>query len=140
MIFMAEFDCPICKRPVHISEYLRSVFKGDLYALWAACAVTHQRHEHTQYYDRSWKFKSYARRNPEYENHDQFKILVNNRCKRNLIRAAKKNFPWKEAKPFIEGFLKLQNNDSKTLKLINRILHLNMFKEQETLDKYAAEC
>ena len=135
---MAEFDCPLCGRQVRISEYLRSVFKGDLYALWAACTVTHVRHDHQAYYDRTWRCRSYAARNPEYQGHDQFKILVNNRAKRRLIRAAKKNFPWKEAKPFIEGFLKLQSNDTNTLKLINRILHINMFKEQETLDKYDA--
>jgi hypothetical protein len=130
------FTCPICKHAVHISPYLQGIFKGDIYALWAACLTTHQRHEHTNYYDRSWRSGSYQKKNPEYENHDQFKILVNNRCKRNLIRAAKKNFPWPTAKKLIQGFIKLQNNDEKTLHLIDKILHLHHFVKQERLDKY----
>ena len=109
-----------------------------MYALWAACAVTHVRHDHQSYYDRSWKSWSYQKKNPEYENHDQFKILVNNRAKRRLIRAAKKKFPWPTAKKFILGFMKLQNNDEKTVKLIDKVLHLHQFVKQARLDKY--EC
>ncbi len=117
-----NFICPICKKVVEPSDYLHGIFSDDEYAEYAANLITHYRHEHINYYDKAWKFPEYAEKIPEYTNHDQFKDTVNNRAKRVLIRAIEKNFKKEDALPLIRGFLKLKNNDEKTLELIKKFV------------------
>jgi hypothetical protein len=98
---------------------LHEIFRDDYYAEWAANLVTHYRHFHIKYYDRSWRSSAYASKNPEYREHEDFKIKVNNRAKRQLIRALRRT-RWPERFKVIKGFLKLMHNDKKTIKLIMR--------------------
>ncbi len=115
---VVQFTCPICFGLASHSEYLHEIFKDDPWAEYAACLVTHYRHQHVTYYDKSWRSWRYASKNPEYKNHNQFKIIVNNRAKRQLIRAARKTFSRVESDKLINGFAKLQYNDEATIKLI----------------------
>lgn len=132
-----DFVCPFCSKSVKRSEYLHEVFQHDVYADYAANLVTHFRHDHIVYYNRSCNSFSYAKKSGfNGMGYDSFKAMVNNRAKRQLIRAAKKNFPWAKAKPLIAGFLRLEHNDRKTLMLIDRILKVNYFVKQTRLDGY----
>lgn len=115
--------CPICKTFVEGSEYLYNrAFPNDYYAYWIANLVKHYRHEHIRYYDLSWKYWWYGEKNPEYANrtHEEFKIIVNNRAKRQLIRAILKdeNLPQQCKENLIKAVLKLQHNDEKTIKTV----------------------
>lgn len=119
-----KFICPLCNNEIHRSEYLNSIFEDDNYAEWAANLVTHYRHDHIRYYDLSWQNWRYANKNPEYqhaETHEDFKEVVNNRAKRQLIRAIKKNFSKDISRCLIFSFLKLQSNDEKTIELIHKV-------------------
>jgi len=127
--FDKSFDtyCPICKVFVEGSEYLHEeAFPDDYFAYWIANLVKHYRHEHVRYYDLSWRYWSYGDKNPEYKKlgHDGFKILVNNRAKRQLIRAILKdeNLSGYGKQKLIQAVLKLQYNDGKTVELVNRTL------------------
>ena len=118
--------CPICGEFVNFfSEYLREEFE-DNFEYTVACLVTHYRHEHIRYYDRSWKYWWYGEKNPEYRNvsHDEYRIVVNNRAKRQLIRAFVKdpNLKLDGKKRFIEAFKSLMFNDEKTEELIDKSL------------------
>ena len=119
--------CPICKDLVEGSEYLYyQAFPDDYFAYWIASLVTHYRHGHINYYDRSWMFWRYAEKNPEYQkmSHEEYRILVNNRAKRQLIRAILKdeNLPRRVKIELIKSVLKLQHNDGKTIELVNKAL------------------
>jgi len=48
-----QFMCPLCQRCVRRSPYLRRVFTDDPWGEYAASLVTHYRHEHIRYYERS---------------------------------------------------------------------------------------
>ena len=54
-----NFVCPICGRSIPKSAYLHEVFAGDVWAEYAANTVTHYRHEHVHYYNRSCDFRGY---------------------------------------------------------------------------------
>ena len=116
------FICPICGHSIPKSPYLHEVFVGDPWAEYAANIVTHYRHSHINYYNRSCDYRGYRNKNPAYTNHEDFKIIVNNRAKRQIIRAAAKNFPSRAVMSLLEGFLKLQHNDDKTIALIKKIV------------------
>jgi len=118
-----KFMCPICNNQIPMSEYLSTVFPDDKYAEWAANLVTHYRHYHIKYYDASWQNSRYGDKNLEYrysDNHEDYKEIVNNRAKRQLIRKIVKNFQKDVAIPLVCGFLKLQSNDEKTIELIEK--------------------
>lgn len=120
-----KFVCPLCGSNIIRSDYLSTVFGDDKYAEWAANLVTHYRHGHIRYYDLTWKNWRYANKNPEYQcsdTHEDFKEIINNRAKRQLIRAIKKNFSKDIATCLIYSFLKLQSNDEKTVELIRKNL------------------
>jgi len=122
-----ETYCPLCESFVSGSKYLyEEAFPDDYYAYWIANLVKHYRHEHIRYYDRSWRYWYYAEKNPEYQKlgHDGFKILVNNRAKRQLIRAILKDEYLKEEckEKLIEAVLKLQHNDEKTIETVHKAL------------------
>jgi len=114
--------CPICRNfIVKGSEYLLKTF-GVSYTYWVACLVTHYRHHHIRYYDLSWKNPWYRKKNKEYTNYEEFKKLVNNRAKRQMIRAILKdeNFTVEGKKKLIESFSNLMHNDKKTEELIKK--------------------
>ena len=120
--------CPLCSYSIQNSEYLADVFENQPYVYWSACLLTHYRHSHINYYDASWKNPYYAEKNREYYkmSHDEYKTLVNNRAKRQMIRGLVKNtvFDKETKKELIEGFLKLQFNDEKTKALIERKIEI----------------
>jgi len=129
MVINANFIyCPICKHFTYFySEYLDEAFKDDDFTYNAACLVTHYRHDHIRYYDNSWKYWYYRDKNPEYKKltHDEYRILVNNRAKRQLLRAIYKDSNLKpECKiKLIKAFKNLQHNDDKTNELIDKLLN-----------------
>lgn len=114
--------CPLCGAHITHSYYLRKVFERDNFAYWAACLVTHYRHNHIKYYDRTWRSSSYSSKNPAYKHlgYEEFKKLVNNRAKRQIIRGIVKHakFPPREKRFLIDGFSRLQFNDAMTTVLI----------------------
>lgn len=122
--------CPLCKAKITFySEYLEEIFieeQNDEFAYWFACLVTHYRHEHINYYDRTWQYSGYKSKNPEARDlsHDEFKIKVNNRAKRQLIRAIvkDKSLSARQKKLFLLASRKLQYNDEKTSELIKKQL------------------
>jgi len=120
---MFDLPCPICGFRIAGSEYLHSVFPFEPYAEWAACAVTHHRHQHIRYYDRSWQNYHYGAKS-QYSKmtHEEFKAMVNNRGKRQLIRALDKSKTPKQDKiGLFLGFSRLQANDNDTDRLIYRM-------------------
>jgi hypothetical protein len=116
------FICPICGHIITKSPYLHEVFVGDPWAEYAANTVTHYRHGHVNYYNRSCDYRGYRNKNPAYTNYEDFKKIVNNRAKRQIIRAVAKSFPPRVVLSLLEGFLKLQYNDEKTIVLIKKIV------------------
>ena len=118
--------CPVCMdfNFSIYSDYLYDVFKDDYFAYMAAVLVTHYRHGHISYYDRSWKYPWYREKNKEYKSYEEFKILVNNRAKRQILRKIKKDKNIKQdAKiSLVKAFKKLQFNDEKTDELVEKIL------------------
>lgn len=119
--------CPICDREVRRSDYLRGVFRDDEWAEFAACCVTHYRHDHINYYDSTLHSTAYARKNRDYNgDYDEFKARVNNRAKRQLLRAAARSRRWGgvwSTRSLAAGMAKLQHNDAETIALIEKILH-----------------
>jgi len=113
-----SFDCDIQ------SDYLKNIFKKNKFAYWASVLVTHYRHEHITYYDKSWRFSRYREKNYEYKDYDSFKAIVNNRAKRQIIRKVIKDSAIKTdvKKSLINGFKFLQKNDDKTIELIEKTL------------------
>lgn len=121
--------CPKCERVFRYSGYLRFAFFGDRPGCHAAALVTHYRHEHVASYDRAWQDPHYARRIPYYDR-DLMREEVNNRAKRQLIRAIKKHVANETYPPtapvnaleLIRAFTRLQSNDDKTQELISQTL------------------
>lgn len=128
--FENEFfmKCPLCNSLIQNSLYLANNFEHKPFAYWSACLVTHYRHNHINYYDASWKNPYYADKNREYTamSHDNYRTLVNNRAKRQLMRGIVKNttFDIETKKHLIEGFKELQYNDEKTNTLLEKKLLL----------------
>ncbi|AFL94902.1 hypothetical protein CL1_0697 [Thermococcus cleftensis] len=121
--------CPICNSFVEGSPYLRlSVFPDDEYAYWIAALVTHYRHHHIQYYDKTLSNPRYGEKNKEFqtlgEDYDAFKEVVNNRAKRQIIRAILRDDFLDEThkENLIRAVLRLQNNDDKTIELVEKTL------------------
>lgn len=122
--------CPFCERQVYIgSEYLREVFIDNDFTYWFACLVTHYRHEHIRYYDNCWRNPGgYGDKNPEYKynTHEDFRKIINNRAKRQIIRTMikDKSLLIKEKKMLLLGAGELQYNDEKTKELLEKQLKL----------------
>jgi len=116
--------CPICQSfDANGSDYLLRIF-DETHTYWIACLVTHYRHFHIRYYDRSWRYPWYREKNKEYTSHEEFKKKVNNRAKRQLIRAIMKdkNLTASGKAVLVESFKKLMYNDEKTEELITKSL------------------
>lgn len=120
--------CPGCKKAVSHNGYLRVLFRDDRPAMHAAMLVTHYRHEHVASHDRAWSNRRYAKAIPGYD-YDIYKMNVNNRAKRQLIRAIQKHViagtysdtaqPWQE---LVRAFGNLRDTDSMTDELIEKVL------------------
>lgn len=115
--------CPKCKKTINFeSDYLREIFKDDDFSYWFATLVTHYRHEHITYYDKSWQSSRYKSKNPEayYNDHETFKQIVNNRIKRQLLRLIIKDnkFNIREKKLYLLASRNMKYNDNKTKEFI----------------------
>lgn len=91
-----------------------------------------------RYYDRSWKVPAYAEKNPEYaDGHEAFKAKVNNRAKRNLIRALVKSRTVKDQDKInlIKAVIKMQHNDKETLILRRKMLDKLRHKTNSRYEK-----
>lgn len=74
-----RFYCPICDSWKEGSDYLFQVISSKN-QLWIANMVTHYRHNHIRYWDNSVNYIS------KFLDYDLQKQIVNERCKRNIIR------------------------------------------------------
>lgn len=120
---MTDIKCPLCHADIRASEYLHYVFPDDIYAEIMANLIGHYRHEHINYYDRSWRNERYAQKNLEYTTHDRFKAIVNNRAKRQLMRGIMKSaMKIPEKVNLIKAIIKLQHNDGATKTLRRKYL------------------
>jgi hypothetical protein len=120
--------CPICNNKISfISDYLWDNFvadQKDWVTYWIAGLVTHYRHDHIRYYDRSWRSPGYRRKNKEYTSYEDFKKIINNRAKRQILRAFIKllGFPKNLKYALLHATKKLQYNDIDTENLIQKYL------------------
>jgi hypothetical protein len=121
--------CPQCDKTFSYTGYLRGAFVGDRAGLHAAVLVTHYRHDHVRSHDRACRNPYYRNSIPNYD-YDEYKLNVNNRAKRQLIRAIAKrdkqgNYP--ETAPikpyeFIKAFGRLKETDKRTEELITSVM------------------
>jgi hypothetical protein len=127
--------CPLCNKVIHSSPYLHQVFLNDELTEYVANLVTHYRHEHIRYYNNAYTTNSnYTSKALHGKSWEEFKTIVNNRAKRKLIKALIK----KNRTDLIQGFIKLQGNDTQTNELINKTLKINTNVNQAILtDKIA---
>lgn len=124
-----KLHCPICKGKIQYeSQYLRSIF-GDSITYKVACLVTHYRHYHVSYYNNGVSYVA------KFYDYSVFKIKVNNRAKRQLLRGILKDphYSPDDIINFATAMLQLQYNDEKTLEMINTII---VPKQKSTLDDF----
>lgn len=105
--------CPMCRDRFAASPYLMTIFSVNK-PLWLANMVTHYRHVHIKYYDKwvrymSWKY-----------NYSDFKYIVNERAKRQILRRCKDHM--KAHGVTIQDLLALQGRDQKTIELYAKVL------------------
>lgn len=127
LVSLVAYRCPLCSRSVSRSEYLAQAFARDPFGEWAANLVTHYRHDHIAYYDRTLGGRSYALANREYQslggNYDTFKRTVNNRAKRQLVRAVlRSKFGRDVQRGLLQGFQRLLHNDGETDRTLSTAL------------------
>lgn len=115
--------CPICGSLFAPSAYLNSIFTDNPRANYLAHLTMHYRHKHINYYNKWVHYHSY------YRDYDKFKIVVNNRAKRNILRKCKKFL--KEHKFTVRDFAALQHTDAKTLKLARKVLGKGSFSPKK---------
>lgn len=108
------FYCPLCKKYHPCSEYLHKVFAREPKVEFFANLVTHYRHTHIKYYDNGVGYVC------RFHDYDAFKIKVNNRAKRQIIRKSKNYLKSVGITP--NDICRLQNNDKQTLKLAHKHL------------------
>ena len=130
--------CPHCRMTIKESSYLKKIFKNDPFAYWAACSITHYRHDHINYYDKTWKYSRYGSYNPHYNPyyHENFKEKINKRAKRNIIRKMfDSSFQAEVEYLFIWKMLDLKNTSGNTTKLVQKYLKklTNPFDKEEIL-------
>lgn len=125
--------CPLCNSFFAPSAYLNSVFIDNPKVNYLAHLTMHYRHRHIRYYNRWVGYHS------RYRDYDSFKIEVNNRAKRNILRKCKKFL--REHKFTVQDFVRLRHTDQKTLDLAHKILggtpvYLDKPKKRVTLDSF----
>lgn len=122
--------CPVCENYFPYSGYLRFAFFGDRPGCHAAALVTHYRHEHRKSHDCAWQNPHYAAKIPGYD-YEQHKWETNNQAKRQLIRSISRHLKKQTypntvpvpARDLIQAFERLEENDSKTDKLIKETMN-----------------
>lgn len=112
-------QCPICCENFETSDYLNETFK-DEHVRWLANMVTHYRHGHIKSWDKTWSRGSYGWNQLSEWTYDQEKLKVNERAKRQILRKCK-DFMIENGFT-VEHVKKLQNTDSETIKLYEKIL------------------
>ena len=108
--------CPICEGEFVFSAFLDTVIPDEKTRL-IANLITHYRHMHQASWNTSchYIFAMYGQ-----EAYEKSKIDHNNRAKRQIIRKCKN---WLiENEISAKNFFELQNNDEKTIQLINKKL------------------
>jgi hypothetical protein len=109
------------------SSYLWVILGETPYLYHAACLVTHYRHHHIRSWDRMHSNRRYQSAIPNCD-YDKKKVEVNNRAKRQLLRALislhkSRSVPSTiEVPQLILGFSELQENDQNTDDLIKKLL------------------
>lgn len=107
--------CPICGNEYKFSEYLHTAISDEKTRL-IANLITHYRHEHQKSWESQYKYISRYCQNSESE-YDKAKSEHNNRAKRQILRKCRK---WiNDNRITGDHFLQLQDNDTKTIELIN---------------------
>lgn len=106
--------CPLCGEEFKFSEYLNTAILNPKTRL-IANLITHYRHSHQKSWESQYKYISSHCNDGVYESS---KIEHNNRAKRQILRKCK---DWiKENGLDAQNFLELQDNDIKTIELINK--------------------
>lgn len=111
--------CPICKKSVGSSDYLKTVIQDER-VLWIANMITHYRHNHITSWNKCWGRGGGRYRNGWFGDYDEEKKLVNERAKRQIIRKCKHYLMLHEIKA--EHYEQLQSNDEKTIALAKTTL------------------
>lgn len=107
--------CPLCGEEFKFSEYLNTAILNPKTRL-IANLITHYRHSHQKSWESQYKYISRYCNDGVYE---RAKIEHNNRAKRQILRKCKE---WiKDNELNAQNFLELQDNDNKTIELINKI-------------------
>ncbi|MFW5705091.1 MAG: hypothetical protein ACOCXG_04595 [Nanoarchaeota archaeon] len=113
--YVYECFCPICGGTFSGSSFLASQIK-ILPDLWIANMITHYRHDHRSW-DKQWRYISW---NCKPETYDIEKKKVNNQIKRALLKN-KEFFKFAINNGVTkDSFLRLQDNEEKTIELINK--------------------
>lgn len=106
--------CPLCNKEFKFSSHLNVVIPNEKTRL-VANLITHYRHEHQKSWESQYKYISRHYDNGVYE---KAKCEHNNRAKRQILKKCKE---WiAENNITMENFLELQDNDEKTIELINK--------------------
>jgi hypothetical protein len=119
LITKNKFYCPLCKNNLIISDYLQEVFGNDEKALWLTNMVTHYRHTHITSWNKCWGYNGGQYRQNWFRNYEEEKKKVNERAKRQIIRKASDYILYHSID--LNTFNKLQNNDTKTIMLLNKV-------------------
>lgn len=127
VITVREVACLLCGAPIS-SVYLdRAIADDRVYLL--ACMVMHYRHEHVKYYNNS---VGYVDQHLDVA-YDDFKTMVNERAKRQIIRKARTKL--QVIGVTAEHFKMLEHSDPKTLELAEKWLGQEPVKKKpETAD------
>lgn len=107
------FFCPFCDEYFFCSEYLENAITDEK-TRYLANMICHYRHNHIIYYDNSVGYVT------RFHDYHEFKELVNNRIKRQIIRKAKAFL--KEHQITVEHFENLLSTDEKTIELAKKLL------------------
>lgn len=110
--------CPLCGEIFYFSDYLETAIEDNKTRL-IANLVTHYRHEHQKSWDSQWRYISMWKKAETYY---IAKKDHNNRAKRQIMRKCK---DWlKENDITAKNFFDLQDNDEKTIELVNKTFGL----------------
>ncbi len=118
---------PILQDFVAGLDQLRVNLYNDYFAYWFASLITFYRHNHIKSYDAAWQNKKYALENEtrqQVKKHEDFRLIINNRAKRQLMRAVMKDYRLTRYGRIclIEAVGRLEHNDVETQQLQTRFL------------------
>lgn len=113
--------CPLCNKYFFESKFLKTEIKNKK-TLWIANMITHYRHNHISSWDKMWDRNTgvYYRNASYFGDYETVKQKVNERAKRQILRKCKDFIKANDIKK--EDFLLLEENEQKTLDLIEKIL------------------